>query len=271
MAASGTADIAAEILATLDAGRQVEPLTARISGFDNRAAYAVAAALRDLRIARGETPVGRKIGFTNRNIWAEYGVYEPLWGDVYDRTLHDIGTGARIKVSHLPEPRIEPEIVLGLGRDVTSDMTLDDIAGSIDWVAHGFEIVQSIFPGWRFGVADCVADGGLHGALFVGPRRPLRQDERAGLAAALSSLTITLCRDGSVVDRGIGSNVLDGPIQALSYLADVLAGDPLGPPLHKGELVTTGTVTRAFPVTPGEKWSTEIEGFDLPGLAVEIV
>ncbi|MGO4832358.1 2-keto-4-pentenoate hydratase, partial [Rhizobiaceae sp. 2RAB30] len=182
-----------------------------------------------------------------------------------------IAPGAKIRVSHLPEPRIEPEIVLGLGRDVTSDMTLDDIAGSIEWVAHGFEIVQSIFPGWRFGVADCIADGGLHGALFVGPRRSLRQDERPGLAAALSSLTITLSREGSVVDRGIGANVLDGPIQALSHLAGVLAGDPLGPPLRKGELVTAGTVTRAFPVTPGEKWSTKIEGFDLPGLAVEIV
>lgn len=271
MAAGGTADIAAEILATLDARRQVEPLTARVGGFDVRAAYAVAAALRDLRIGRGERPVGRKIGFTNRNIWAEYGVYEPLWGDVYDRTRHDIGTGARIKVSHLPEPRIEPEIVLGLGRDVTSDMTLDDIAGAIDWVAHGFEIVQSIFPGWRFGVADCIADGGLHGALFIGQRKPVREDERPGLVAALAGLAITLSRDGTVVDHGIGANVLDGPIQALRHLAIVLADDPLGPPLRKGELVTTGTVTRAFPVAPGERWSTDIDGFDLPGLSVEVV
>ncbi|BCH21754.1 2-keto-4-pentenoate hydratase [Mesorhizobium sp. L-8-10] len=270
MAAGGTGDIAAEILATLDAGRQVEPLTARIGGFDSAAAYGVASALRDLRVARGERAIGRKIGFTNRNIWAEYGVYEPIWGDVYDRTQHDIATGTRIRVSHLPEPRIEPEIVLGLGRDVTSDMTLDDIAGAIDWVAHGFEIVQSIFPGWRFGVADCIADGGLHGALFVGPRRSVREGERPGLTAALAGLAVTLSRNGTAVDRGIGSNVLDGPIQALGHLAGVLAGDPLGPPLRKGELVTTGTVTRAFPVAPGEKWSTEIEDFDLPGLAVEI-
>lgn len=271
MAAAGTADIAAEILATLDAGHQVEPLTARIGGFDIRAAYAVAAALRDLRVARGERPVGRKIGFTNRNIWAEYGVYEPLWGDVYDRTQHDVATGARIRVSHLPEPRIEPEIVLGLGRDVTPEMSPDDIAGAIDWVAHGFEIVQSIFPGWRFSVADCIADGGLHGALFVGPRRPVREDERPGLTAGLSGLAITLSRNGTVVDSGHGANVLDGPIQALGHLAGVLAGDPSGPPLRKGELVTTGTVTRAFPVAPGESWSTDIDGFDLPGLSVEIV
>ena len=35
-------------------------------------------------------------------------------------------------------------------------------------------------------------------------------------------------------------------------------------------MVTTGTLTRAFPVKLGERWSTRIEGVDMPGLAVEI-
>ena len=30
----------------------------------------MAAAMVEMRCARGEKPVGRKIGFTNRNIWA---------------------------------------------------------------------------------------------------------------------------------------------------------------------------------------------------------
>src|SRR5688500_18874842 len=157
MAASDTGAIASEALAALDANRQVEPFSSRIPGFANDDAYAVTAALRDMRIARGETPVGRKIGFTNRTIWAEYGVDRPLWGHVYDTTLNDIGTGGRIKVSHLPEPRIEPEIVLGLGRDIQPGTTLAETVASIAWVAHGFEIVQSIYPGWRFTVADCIA------------------------------------------------------------------------------------------------------------------
>jgi 2-oxo-3-hexenedioate decarboxylase len=37
----------------------------------------------------------------------------------------------------------------------------------IDWVGHGFEIVQSIFPGWKFSVPDAVAAFGLHGALLI--------------------------------------------------------------------------------------------------------
>jgi len=270
MDAGAAAGIATEILAALDAGRQIEPLTERVPGFDKQGAYAVTAVLRELRLARGEKPIGRKIGFTNRNIWAEYGVYEPIWGDVYDSTVRDVATAARIKVSHLPEPRIEPEIVLGIGRDIHPDMAIEDVAASIDWVAHGFEIVQSIYPGWRFATADCIADGGLHGALFVGPRRSVEESVRGQLAAALSGLTIVLSRNGAVIDNGSGSNVLDGPIQAVGHLSKVLSGDRINPPLRKGELVTTGTLTRAFPIAPGERWSTTIDGFELPGLSVEI-
>lgn len=262
--------IARTVLAAIDGSDQIEPFTAQDAAFSEADAYTVTAKLRELRVARGERPIGRKIGFTNRNIWEEYGVYQPIWGDVYDTTARDVSAGHRVQVSHLPEPRIEPEIVLGLERDVTPDMGIDDIARSIGWVAHGFEFVQSIFPAWRFKVADCVADGGLHGRLFIGPRRLLANAERETLAGDLSALTIRLSRNGAPVDTGSGANVLDGPIQALAHLVAVLGKDRLNPPLRAGEVVTTGTLTRAFPVLLGERWSTEISGFELPGLSVEI-
>jgi 2-oxo-3-hexenedioate decarboxylase len=264
------AAIAATVLKAIDDGGQMEPFTTANAGLTEADAYAVTARLRALRMARGERPVGRKIGFTNRNIWAEYGVFRPIWGDMYDTTVQDIGPEGRVAVSQFPEPRIEPEIVLGLARDLSPGMEIAEIARSVGWVAHGFEVVQSIFPGWRFQVADCVADGGLHGRLFVGPRRELSDTERETLAADLSALTISLRRNGALVDAGTGANVLDGPVQALAHLVAVLAEDQLNPPLRAGEIVTTGTLTRAFPVLKGERWSTEIEGFDLPGLSVEI-
>ncbi|MEQ1943638.1 hydratase [Mesorhizobium sp. VNQ89] len=264
------AAIAKTVLEAIDGGSQMQPFTTRDAAFSEADAYAVTAELRALRIARGEKPIGRKIGFTNRTIWDEYGVFQPIWGDVYDTTVRDVSPGDRVVVSQLPEPRIEPEIVLGLASDLTPDMGVEEIAASIGWVAHGFEFVQSIFPGWKFNVADCVADGGLHGRLFVGPRRILSDRERRTLAADLSSLTIRLSHDGTVIDTGVGANVLDGPIHALAHLVAVLEKDRLNPPMRAGEIVTTGTLTRAFPVLPGEKWSTEIAGVDLPGLVVRI-
>jgi 2-oxo-3-hexenedioate decarboxylase len=261
--------IAEEVLRALETRTPVEPFTARPAGLDGDGAMAVTAALRQFRTARGETQVGRKIGFTNRNIWAEYGVYEPIWGDVYDSTAVNVKPGDRARISHLPQPRIEPEIVLCLDADIGDGFSVEQIAASVGWVAHGFEIVQSIFPDWKFRVEDCVAGNGLHGALLIGPRKLLSIDDRAGLAAALSGISVELHRDARRVDTGVGANVLDGPLQALQHLAGVLARDLYNPALRSGEIVTTGTLTRAFPIAPGERWSTLLEGYDLPGMDIE--
>lgn len=264
------AAIAITVLRAIDGGIQTTPFTAGDAAFTEADAYAVTARLRELRVARGEKPIGRKIGFTNRNIWPEYSIFQPIWGNVYDSTVRDVSPGEHVRVSQLPEPRIEPEIVFGISRDITPEMNVAEIARSIAWVAHGFEFVHSIFPDWKFKVPDCVADGGLHGRLFIGPRRDVSDADQETLAEDLSALTIRLNRNGELADTGCGANVLDGPVQALAHLVAVLGKDRLNPPLAAGEIVTTGTLTRAFPVLPGERWSTEISGLDLPGLSVQI-
>ena len=266
-----TSNIAGKVLAALDDKRLIEPLTSADPAFGVEAAYLCATEVRRLRRDRGETPIGRKIGFTNRTIWPEYGVYGPIWGSVYDTTLHDVEPGSRIRISHLPQPRIEPEIVLGLDRDIDAGMSVEDLEWAIAWTAHGFEIVQCVYPDWKITAADCIADGSLHGMLLVGPRRMLLPGDQAGLAERLSGLTLELQRNGEAVDAGIGANALDGPIQALRFLAQTVEADPEKPVLRKGELVTTGTLTRAFPIEPGERWSTRIGGLDLPGLDITFV
>jgi 2-oxo-3-hexenedioate decarboxylase len=60
--------VAAEAFAALDTGRQIEPFSSRLSSFSLDDAYRVTAAVRKMRETRGELPVGRKIGFTNRTI-----------------------------------------------------------------------------------------------------------------------------------------------------------------------------------------------------------
>ena len=71
-----------------------------------------------------------------------------------------------------------------------------------------------------------------------------------------------------MLDRGRAENVLDGPLSALRHLVALLARDRANPPLAAGEIVTTGTLTRAFPVAAGERWSTELIGIPLEGIAV---
>ncbi len=261
-------DIAAEAFQVLGTGRQVAPFTARRPDFGLEDAYRVAAAVRARREARGERAIGRKIGFTNRTIWAEYNVHAPIWGYVYDRTVHDLPKGGvDASLSGLVEPRIEPEIVFGLASAPAPGMDEQALIGCVGWVAHGFEIVQSIFPKWKFLAADTVAAFGLHGGLWIGPRHPVgaRADD---WARELSSFEIDLFRDGVLADHGRAANVLDGPVQALRHLIELIAGDAVHSPLAAGEIITTGTLTRAFPVAAGEVWSTELTGVALEGARI---
>jgi len=82
--------VAEEVFSAVGAGQQIKSFTARMPSFNVDDAYRVAAAVRQLRESRGEKVIGRKIGFTNRTIWATYDVYAPIWGFVYDRTAHDL-------------------------------------------------------------------------------------------------------------------------------------------------------------------------------------
>jgi 2-oxo-3-hexenedioate decarboxylase len=260
--------IAAEAFAALETGHQIPPFSARISAFDLDEAYRVTAAIRQMRETRGEMPVGRKIGFTNRTIWAEYNVYAPIWGYVYNRTVHNLAEiGNTFSLTGFAEPRIEPEIAFKLALAPVPGMDETALLACVDWVGHAFEIVQSIFPGWKFSAADTVAAFGLHGALLIGPRHPIAAHAE-DLSRTLSTFEIDLKRGGTVVDHGRAANVLGGPLSALRYLVDILARDQVNPPLATGEIVTTGTLTRALPVSAGETWTTELTGVALDGIRV---
>jgi 2-oxo-3-hexenedioate decarboxylase len=71
---SGSAKATREADRILDAfasRRLIPPLSAEDPWFDDDAAYAIALEVYRRRVQRGEQPVGRKIGFTNRSLWRE--------------------------------------------------------------------------------------------------------------------------------------------------------------------------------------------------------
>ena len=107
--------IATEALSVLGQGKQIAPFSLRDPAFDLDRAYRVTPLVRQMREARGEKVLGRKIGFTNSTIWAQYNVNSPIWGYMYDSTVRNIGdSGGEASLAELTDPRIEPEIVFGL-------------------------------------------------------------------------------------------------------------------------------------------------------------
>ena len=258
--------IARELLDALDQGGTIPSLVERIPGFGWDQGYQVAATILKLRRARGEKTVGRKIGFTNRNIWAEYGATAPIWAHVYDRTVVVAERDrAAISLKGSARPRLEPEIAFKLKAPLAAGITDPvRILESIEWVAASFEIVDCHFADWKFRSADSAADFALHWRLVLGVPHSIGALELPVLAAQLRDCRVTLKRNGEVRDRGVGANALGHPASALAHLAEVLARQPQFEPLAPGEVITTGTLTAAMPIRPGETWTSLYEG--LPGV-----
>ena len=254
--------IATEAFAALEGAGQIPPFSARPQGLSVDDAYRVTPLVRQMYEARGARALGRKIGFTNRTIWTQYGVYAPIWGHVFDRSVRDLAATEALPLAPFSEPRIEPEIVFGLAAAPSAQMDEPALSSCIAWVALGFEIVQSIYPGWKFSAADTIAANGVHGALLIGPRHPFAPD-MAEWQRTLSAFEIDLNCGGRLIDRGRAENVLGGPLSALRHLVGLLANDPFNPPLAAGEIVSTGTLTKAMPVAPGEVWAATPKGIAL--------
>jgi 2-oxo-3-hexenedioate decarboxylase len=201
--------LADELIAVHENARTVAAFTDRQPGLTPAEGYRAAQALHERRLRAGWKALGRKIGFTNRTIWARYGVYEPIWGTVYDRTLTwSEGDAARVSLRGLVQPRIEPEICFGL--KTAPPLTRDParLLESIAWVAHSIEIVQCHHPDWKVKLADRCAGNGLHGHLLIGPvfRCPAATPGRKPAEDAGGPE-----ESGRPVDRGVGANVLDSP------------------------------------------------------------
>ena len=248
------ANIAREVADAIATGAQITPFSMRGMPLELDVAYR---SVVDLRALRGGRVIGRKIGFTNRGIWARYGVSSPMWGDVLADTYAELAEkGQSVALLGLAEPRLEPEIALVLAKAPHADMDLAELADCVGWIAPAFEIVQSIYPGWQFDLTDCIVAGALHGRLLPGPRVSGQSLD----LEQLPEIAVTLFKNGEMVEDGVGANALDGPIHALAHLVALLETDPLNPPLAAGEIISTGTLTDAWPIAPGEIWSARYRG-----------
>ncbi|HJV73349.1 MAG TPA: fumarylacetoacetate hydrolase family protein [Noviherbaspirillum sp.] len=238
--------------------------------------YDIAKCISNIRVAQGEIPIGRKIGFTNRKIWSKYGMLEPIrspiWTPIFDTTVRFTEDNRGIQsLQGALQPRMGPELVFKLGTTPAPDATIEQLADCIEWMAHAFEIVVCPFPDWQFEMVDAIAAFGLHGSLIVGEPRMLSAASRRSLGEVLANASLSLSCGDELRSAGFGSDVLGSPLHALWHLHQLLKMQSQFAPLSAGELVTTGTWTDVCPVKPGETWTSAFSGVTLPGLTISFV
>lgn len=204
------------------------------------------------RTSHGRRRVGRKIGLTSAVVQEAFGVHTPDFGVLYADMAY--GDSEPIPFDRLLQPRIEAEVAFVLAHDLPEHApTTTEVIQAIDFVVPAIEVCDSRIANWDISLFDTVADNASAGAFVVGGAPRLLRD-----IDDLRSAEMTLVSDGSVVSSGTGAACLGHPVNAVVWLAAVVA--ERGEPLRGGEVVLSGSLGALVPAAAGATYEATISG-----------
>ena len=273
MANIDTIGLAQEILFAYNSGSIIAtPPSARDPDFSMNAAYAVEVEFASLRKEAGRKLAGLKVGYANRAMWRVLKLETLVWAHMYDDTVrYANGTSATLALPPHRSPKIEPEIVFKLKQPIAaSGLDAAEVLRNVDWLAVGFEIIDTPFPGWQFKPVDFVAAFGLHLGLVVGEPAQVKSELIATLVENLASFKLKVSMNGQFVEEGSGRNSLRSPALCLAELAGSVLRQPGSAQLTAGNLVSSGTLTAGHPIARGEVWRVEVDGLPASGLTLRL-
>ena len=241
--------IGAALYRALRDRRPIAPLKARHPELTIEHAYQASQALLRLRLADGESIVGRKIGVTSPAVQQMLGVHQPDFGTLTDAML----CGAEVPISGaLIQPRAEGELAFKLKSDLSGPgVTPADVVAATETIHPCFEIVDSRIEDWRIGIEDTVADNASSGVFSVGVGHSPDGFDFEGCRMRVR-------KNGAPLSEGFGRAALGSPLNAVAWLANTLG--TFGVSLRAGEWVLSGSLVPLEPVAPGDRMLVEVDG-----------
>lgn len=242
---------ARQLLGVYGSGVPIEPLTPRFANSDLSVAYEIARAQVGQWEADGDSVKGHKVGLASLAIQRQMGVDQPDFGHL---------TASMFHLEHHPipadvfiQPRIEPETAFILGKPLRGPgVTIAEAVQAVDAVLPALEVVDSRIRDWQIGIFDTIADNASSGGVILGSR-PVRLGD---IDLRLAGCTLHI--NGDLVATGAGGAVLGSPLNSLVWLANTVGS--LGVTLEPGHVILPGSMTRAFPVAPGDTVVAAIHG-----------
>ena len=209
----------------------------------------------------GEPVCGYKIGLTSPRMQALLQIESPIAGAVLKHRI--LQSGLEISRSDYGRLGCECEIAVRMGRDLTPSSApyeFDTVAAAVEAVAPAFEVVDDRNADFAItDIGSLVADNSWNAGVVLGPWSSQWPD--------LNSLEGVLRVNGSEIDRGRAEDVLGHPFNALTWLANHLAGGERG--LRRGDIVATGSMIPTRLVAEAESLAFEIDG--LGRVAMDII
>ena len=226
-------------------------------------AYAIQTRWTEMRTARGEKVLGRKIGLTSKAIQQQLGVDQPDYGNLWNTTFYPAKDGkVQIPAGDFVQPRIEGEVAFLIGKPLRGpNVTMRDVLNATNACALGVEIVASRIADWRIKLVDTIADNASYGGFTLGPW------DRSLVQADLGALAMTIEHNGVLSAEGKGAAALGHPAISTAWLANKLL--EFGVSLEPGDIVISGGITKMLPVKAGDEFVFTLTG--QPSLTIAFI
>ena len=193
----------------------------------------------------GDSVGGWFLGCTNVAIQQQLGLNEPYYARLLESSVQESPVSLRLS-RQLPAV-LELEFAFKLSQDIppnTGTYSETAISSFIASVHPAIEVVIGYFRDWTHkNIYSIIADNGTDGALVYG------EGVTEWQSLNLDEIPIGLFVNGSAVREGLGSNVLDGPLSAMTWLANHCDRSP---GLRSGHINNTGSCTPMYFAEPGD-------------------
>ncbi|GAK14250.1 4-oxalocrotonate decarboxylase [Geomicrobium sp. JCM 19039] len=198
-------------------------------------AYLVQEQLVQMKLDKGLTIVGPKMGLTSKAKLTQMNVDEPIYGYVFSNMVHD--NKSEVSMKELIHPKVEAEIAFELGEDIEGPgVPAADVMRATAAFIPAVEIIDSRYKNFEFTLPDVIADNASSSKVVFGERVPNQQDLELDLLGA----TITI--NDEVKAGGAGAAVLGHPANAIAMLVNMLAKK--GEKLKKGQIILSGQLLK---------------------------
>lgn len=206
-------------------------------------AYAVQEAVRDEKLRRGRRIVGKKIGLTSRGMQEQFNTDRPDFGSLFSDQLFP--QGAPIPAGRFIRPMVEGEIAFIMETDLKGPaVSPADVVRATRGVMACLEFVDFRWDIPQFDVFHSIADNASCGGFLLGSTLvPLESLD-------LRRIAMFVEKNGRLVSSGAGVEVMGDPLNSVAWLANSLAAH--GDGLKAGDVVLSGAITKAVPVTAGD-------------------
>ena len=245
---SETTNAAARYLASARLDRvRLKSLDLELAPADELSAYVMQDALHEWLTESGAGAVsGHKIGCTTPIMQSYLGIDTPCAGGVFAPTARR--WNGEFSFDELLHPGVECELAVRLGSDlVAGDAPFDaaSVADAVEAVTPAIEIVDDRWVDYKaIDTPSLIADD------FFGAGCVLGDDALNWRELDLSDVEGSMTINGELVGTGKGSAILDQPLSALAWLANLMA--QRGKSLRAGEFVLLGSLVETKWVERGD-------------------